>query len=69
MISERISENENFEYSYHYSNALLQFRRKLERCKPLNAARNPMKCDVIHDVQLFPTVYRRTCAGYTVASF
>ena len=28
-------------------------------CKPHNAARHPRKCDVINDVKLFPTVYRR----------
>ena len=44
------SPNENFEYGYPYSNALLQFELKLERCKPHKAARNPTKCDVINDV-------------------
>ena len=53
------SQNENFEYGYHHSNVLLQTRLKLERCKPHNAARHLMKCDVINDVKLFPTVYRR----------
>ena len=28
------SPNENFEYGYPHSNALLQFELKLERCKP-----------------------------------
>ena len=59
MISKRISEytstNENFEYGYPHS---LQFRFKLERCKPHNGARHRTKGDVINDVQLFPTVYR-----------
>ena len=50
---------ENFEYGYPHSNALLQFRLKLESCKPHNAARHPRKCDVINDIKLFPTVYRR----------
>ena len=66
MISEHISEdisppppNENFEYGCPHSNALLQFRLKLERCKPHNAARHPTKCDVINDFKLFPTVYHR----------
>ena len=36
MISERISDNENFEYGYPHSNALLQFPLKLEYCKPQN---------------------------------
>ena len=53
------SPKENFEYVYLHSNALLQFRLELERCKPHNAARHPRKCDVINDVNLFPTVYRR----------
>ena len=49
----------NFESGYPHSNALLQFRLKLERCKPHNAAGHPRKCDVINEVKLFPTVYRR----------
>ena len=53
------SPNENFEYSYPHSNALLQFELKLERCKSHKAACHPTKCDVINDVKLFPTVYRR----------
>ena len=53
--------NENFENGYPYSNALLQFHLKLERCKPHNAACHPTRCDVINDVKLFPTVYRRIC--------
>ena len=52
--------NENFEYGYPHSNAFLQFRLKLERCKPQNATCHPMICDIISDVKLFPTVYRRT---------
>ena len=28
-------------------------------CEPHKAARHPTKCDVINDVNLFPTVYRR----------
>ena len=64
MISERISDdipppNENFEYGYPHSIALLQFECKLERCKPHKAARHPTKCDLIIDVKLFPTVYCR----------
>ena len=53
------SPNEKFEYGYPHSYALLQFRLKIERCKPHDAARHLMKCDVINDVELFPTVYRR----------
>ena len=54
------SPNENFEYGYPHSNALLQFRLKLELCKPHNAARHPTNCEVINDVKLFPTVNRTT---------
>ena len=69
MISERISDirrntspNENFEYGYPHSNALLQTRLKLERCKPHKATQRhtfSTKCDLINDVKLFPTVYRK----------
>ena len=64
MISERISDNippqmKNFEYGYPHSNALLQFRLKLEHCKPHNSAHHLTICDVINDVKLFPTVYHR----------
>ena len=48
------SQNENFEYGYPHSNAILQFCLKLEHFKPHNAACHPMKCDVIDDVK-FPT--------------
>ena len=53
------SPNANFDYGYPNSNAFLQFRLKLERCKPHKAARHGTKCDVINDVKLFPPVYRR----------
>ena len=59
VFSEYTSPNENFEYDYSHSNALLQFRLEFERCKPRNAARHPTKYDVINDVKLFPAVYRR----------
>ena len=53
------SPNENFEYGYPHSNALLQFRLKNERCKPRNTACHLMKYDVINEVKLFPAVYSR----------
>ena len=59
MNSERISDDIPPQNGYPHSNALLQFRLKLERCKPHNAARHPTNCDVINDIKLFPTVYRR----------
>ena len=63
--------NENFEYGYPHSNALLQSRLKLERCKH-KGIRHPTKCDVMNDVKLFPTVYRRIywkyIVGYTVGN-
>ena len=52
------SPNENFEYGYHQSNALLQFKLTLERFKSHKAARHPTNCDVIINVKLFPTVFR-----------
>ena len=68
-IRQYTSPNENFEYGYPHSNALLQFRLKLEHCKSHNAARHPTKCDVINDVKLFPTVYRRIyCRKYLTLS-
>ena len=54
--------NENFEYGYPHSNALLQFPLKLKCCKQHKAAHHPTKCDIINGVKLFPT-------GYTVANF
>ena len=51
--------NENFEYDYPLSNALLRFCFKFERCKQQNVVRHPTICDIIDDVKLFHTVYRR----------
>ena len=59
MIGRYTSPNENFEYDYPHSNAILQSRFKLECFKPHKAARQITKCDVINDVKLFPTVYCR----------
>ena len=53
------SPNENFEYGYPHSNALLQICLKLGRCKPYKVTRHPMICDIINDVKLFLTVYHR----------
>ena len=53
------SPNENFEYSYPNSNALLQLRLELERWKPHKAAHHQARGDVINDVKLSPKVYRR----------
>ena len=53
------SPNEHFVYGYPHSNARLQFKLKLERCKPHKAACHPTKCDEFNDIKLFPTVYRR----------
>ena len=59
------SPNENFEYGYPHSNALLQSHLKFESCKPHKAARHPTKCDIINDVKLFPTVYH-SFTGYKI---
>ena len=56
FIQRYTSPNENFEYSYFHSNALLQLHIELERCKPHKAARHPTKCDINNDVKLFQTV-------------
>ena len=53
------SPKENFEYGYPQSNALLQFHLKLQSCKLHYAALHPTNCDIINDVKLFPTIYRR----------
>ena len=58
-IRQYTSTNENFEYGYPHSSALLQFCLKFECWKPHKAARDPTRCDVINDVKLFQTVYRR----------
>ena len=58
-IRQYTSPNENVEYGYPHSNALLLSHLKLERCKPHKAAHHPTKCDVINDIILFPTVYGR----------
>ena len=63
MISDLISDDippqmKNL-ISYPHSNALLQSCLKLKCCKPHKAVCHPKICDVINDVKLFPTVYRR----------
>ena len=44
-----ISINENFEYGFPHSNALLQSRLIMERCKQHKAARHSTKCDEINE--------------------
>ena len=63
MISERISDDIppqveilNLVISI---NAPLQFHLKFEGCKPHKAAHSQKKCDLINEVKLFLTVYRR----------
>ena len=53
------SPSENFEHGYPHSNAHLQSRLKLERCKLYKASRHSTKCDVINGLKLFSTVYDR----------
>ena len=57
-IGQYTSPNENFEYGYPHSNALLQLCLKFEHCKPHKAACHPTKCNMINDVKLFLTVDR-----------
>ena len=56
-IQRYASPNENFEYGYPHTNALLQSRLKLEHCKPHKSSRHPTKCEVSNNVKLFRTVY------------
>ena len=58
-ISDDTSQMENFQYSYPHSNALLQSHLKLEHCKSHKTKHLPTKCDLINNVKLFLTVYRR----------
>ena len=51
------SPNDNLEYGYTDSNALLQSRPKSEPLKPHEAERRPTKYEVINDIKRFPTVY------------
>ena len=53
------SSNENYEYGYPHSSALLQSRLKLEPRGALQDAHHPTKFDKINDIKLFPTVYHR----------
>ena len=61
--SNSLSLNENLRNNYRYSNALLHlFSIKIfvsSQIGVLQAALNPMKCDVINDVRFFLTVCRR----------
>ena len=50
MISERITDDENFEYGYPHSNAVSHLQSK--HCKLHKAAHHPTKCDVINEVKL-----------------
>ena len=56
------SPNQNVEYGYPHSNALLQFCLKLERCIPQKGACHLTKYDVyvIYDDKLLPTLSNQT---------
>ena len=58
-IQRYTSPNENCEYGYSHSNALLRSGLKLELCKPHKAARHPTKCGVINDVKQYRWIYCR----------
>ena len=60
MISERISDDIPSQMKFlNMVIPILMHFCSFERCKQHNAARHLMKCDVINDVNLLPTVYRR----------
>ena len=46
-----------FEYGYPHSNAISTVLSQIECCKPHNATHHLMKCEIINDVKLFPTVF------------
>ena len=64
MISERISDGIPPQMKILHMVIPILMHLKLERCKPHNATRHLMKCDIIDDVKLFPTVYRRIYSVY-----
>ena len=73
MISERISNDVPAQMKIlnmdPHSNAILQFCLKFEHCKPHNSTYHPRKCDIINDVKLFPTVFRRIyCSKFLTLS-
>ena len=68
-IGQYTSPNENFEYGYPHSNALLQFYLNFEHSKPHKTAVHLTECDVTTDVKLFLTVYRRIyCRNFLTLS-
>ena len=64
-IQRYTSPNENFEYGYPHSNALLQFYLHFAHYMVHKASCHLTKFNVINDVKLFLTVYRK----YTVINF
>ena len=68
-IQQYNSTNENFEYGYPFSNALLQFPLKLKHCKRHKDVGHPTTYDIINDVKLFRTVYCRIyCHNFSMLS-
>ena len=60
MIAERISENIPPQMKIlNMVIPILMHFCSFEDCKPHNVARHLMKCDVINDIKLLPTVCRR----------
>ena len=53
------SRNKNFECGHSHSNALLQFYLNFESYMPHKASCHLTRCEVINEVKLLPTVYRR----------
>ena len=49
----------NEKYGYPHSKCTSAVSSQIEPCKSNKAARHPMKCDVINDIKLFPSVYHR----------
>ena len=59
MISDRISDDIPPQMKILNTAIPILMRLELERWKPHKTARHQTRCDVINDVKLFPTVYRR----------
>ena len=60
MISERVSDDIRPQMkNLNMVIPILVHFCKLEHSKQHTVAHHPTKCDVINDVKLFPTVYRR----------
>ena len=67
MISERIPDDIPTQIKILNMIIPILFPLKLERCKPQKATHHPTKCDVINDVNFFPTEFTvKNCRRYPI---